>query len=286
MGAVIRSAVAEQSRIPRGYLHTGTRAVKACMDKAGLRYGLPGLMINTGIFTDKHVQEPSFASLLQGRGQKGRGDTLHGTFSFDLHSGGGGFLPAIQIIDGFLDSGKVENGMVVAGDYIHRSEVHEHYRYRSHGAAVFLEKGEPGEGFVRFDQHAYTRYMNTYKSYTKNINGALKTIIDQSDKYLESCIDCAARSIGAFLEEGELSWDQLDLVITSQDPPGFTAKLHELLPGNRIIVVKGNRRLYTAGVVFALEQAISSGLFSGSEKILFLTVGAGITVNLALYKKQ
>jgi hypothetical protein len=47
---------------------------------------------------------------------------------------------------------------------------------------------------------------------------------------------------------------------------------------------KGNKELQTAGPAFALKKTWDNNSFSSVKTILFLTVGSGISISLALYK--
>ena len=46
---------------------------------------------------------------------------------------------------------------------------------------------------------------------------------------------------------------------------------------------KGLGRVHTAGPVAAFEAATESGQLANARNVVFATVGAGITVGLALY---
>jgi 3-oxoacyl-[acyl-carrier-protein] synthase III len=80
----------------------------------------------------------------------------------------------------------------------------------------------------------------------------------------------------------------IDLVLPSQLPDRFPDTLGRRLelPGDRIARVgEGLRGVHTAGPVAALEAAERSGLLAEAEHVLFVAVGAGISVGMALYRR-
>jgi 3-oxoacyl-[acyl-carrier-protein] synthase-3 len=281
MGASIETVTSAASRMPRGYLRTGSKAIMRCLDQSSIAPENIGMIINTGVYPDRFIQEPAFSTLLQGK-QKALQHPLNQTFSFDLH-GGDGMIMAMRILDGFLESEKISGGIVVAGDSIKGKNLSGQFRYDSYAGAVVLAGYEKRCGFVAFHQDAYPEYLESFSSLTKNVDGNLLTVINQSDKYLEQCVGCAEISTNRFLRKVTLRLSDIDLIITSQDPPGLPDRLDGLFLGERVVLVNGKKQLYSAGLVFALEQAIKKGRFINARNILFLTVGAGIMVNLALY---
>ena len=79
----------------------------------------------------------------------------------------------------------------------------------------------------------------------------------------------------------------IDLVISSQSPAGFTTEL-DMFFGSEGKVVAANSvlkgELHTAGPAFALRRAWDDGSFERAGNILFVTVGSGISNAVALYK--
>jgi 3-oxoacyl-[acyl-carrier-protein] synthase III len=104
---------------------------------------------------------------------------------------------------------------------------------------------------------------------------------------MSRCVDCAQKALENFMREQNLNVKDMDLVITSQSPPGFTKKFMVRMGIRKSRMVDVTERygdLHTAGPAAALEEAIENGTFAKTRNILFVTVGAGITVSMALYK--
>ncbi|MEN8230338.1 MAG: hypothetical protein ABFS38_19405 [Bacteroidota bacterium] len=284
MGSIIHRVATAGDQLGRGYMHTGSKAIKRCVSVAGIDPNLVGMLINTGVYTDDYIQEPAFSALLQGKTKMGSSPGPGGMLSYDLHVGGGGMIMAFRILNGYLQSGRIESGLVVAGDTVPEDSKQEGHQCSEGAGAVLLVKGEPDMGFKRFKQDTYSQYSRDFNSYTNYIDGDLKTFINQSDKYLEHCIICVKESVSHFLLDEQLQVNDIDLIISSQSPVGFAVKIDQLYGESGIVVIEGERELYSAGIAFALESAMKSGQFSNAKRILFVSVGAGITVNLALYE--
>jgi 3-oxoacyl-[acyl-carrier-protein] synthase III len=274
MGISIINVIISGSRFKRSYLFSGAKVIKKGIRSDPDIPVRPGMIINTGVYPDKYIQEPAFASLLLGRQKVISDENNSDTFSFDLHEGGGGLIMALRILKGFLESKKIDSGLVVAGDHLKHA----------HAGAIFLSNSTEIAGFSRFHQEIYVEYQDEYRSYTRYLNGELKLVIDQSDKYIDNCQRCAEKSLTKFLDTLGLSLIDIDLFITSQSPFDFAPRINETIGGNRVEVIKNSRHLNSAGMIFALNQAIESGRFKQARIILFMTVGPGITIDMALYE--
>jgi 3-oxoacyl-[acyl-carrier-protein] synthase III len=94
-------------------------------------------------------------------------------------------------------------------------------------------------------------------------------------------------SLSNFLNESGFLINDIDLIIPSQSPDGFVNKIRSSTGMNdKIIEVlkTGNRVLHTAGPAFALKKVWDDNRFKTSKRIIFLTVGSGINVSVALYE--
>lgn len=267
-----------------GYLHAGSKAIKQCLVKAGIALDEVGMLINSGVYPDKHIQEPAFASMLQGKQYSKRVPDTGRTFSFDLHIGGGSLLMAFRIITGFIESGKIGKGMVVAGDAEPLRGQSSGYFFSDEAVAILLEKGRSGEGFVGFCHGSFPANIHEYSSVTDYGSEGLYLHIKQKDIFLESCLSHSGELIGDFLKKEDLTLEEIDLVIPSQHPVDFARGLTRFFPEEKLVILDGDEILYSAGPGIALENALSDQRFKEAAYILFISAGAGISVNLALYR--
>lgn len=291
MGTIIRYVAIEKPFFRKRILPLIVRSAKRCLKKSGIFAEHVGVLVNTSIYSENHLREPALATLIQKKIQffpfkripvKASSGKM---FSFDLHSGGGGVIAAIQLIDGFLKSGEIQNGLVVAGDVKPVSGHTENFNY-SPGAASLLLSNEAGnKGFECFRTDTYSEFINDLESLTSWDSGKFRFEIQQKKEFLSNCVSCAITSIHRFFEEKKLDWKQIDLVITSQNPMGFNSMFKkEAGLKNEIVAINGNDIFYSAGVLFSLNKVFYTQRFKQAKSILFVTVGAGITVSLSLYK--
>jgi 3-oxoacyl-[acyl-carrier-protein] synthase III len=74
-------------------------------------------------------------------------------------------------------------------------------------------------------------------------------------------------------------------VITSQNPAGFISQFKkETGIKNKVAEVNENSNFYSAGLFFSLNKVFKNHRFTKAKNILFVTVGAGISVSIALYR--
>lgn len=284
-----------------GSIKLSARAAKLCLKDSGIDPSDLGILINTGVYRYKNTGEPAIAALIQKKIGANSSDMISSainndiaksTFSFDLNNGGCGWLTGIQIIDGFLQTGEINYGMVVTGDSEPFRGLSENYIYESASAAVILSKSQNSIGFSVFRSYSFPENSEELisKTYFGNMKGkwGKRNILSvrQKETYLDLCLDCAERSLNEFLDETGIALDEIDLIISSQSPAGFISGLKNRTGiDDRLIDITrtGNMEFHTAGPALALKKAWTENRFQTSKKIIFLSVGSGISVNVALY---
>lgn len=275
MGAIVKTVAASECDSGASYTDLGAEVLSHCLDK-GLGEGkVLDLLIHAGIYPEGHMHEPASAALIQGRLSHSHREKLSATFSFDLHNGGGGSLVAMRVLNGFIESGKIHHGVVIAGDSRPQG---------CQAGALVIGKGAPGEGFRAFAQDSYTRYSGEYSSYSNYTGKELKTTIYEKDSYLDHCLNCAKQSVDAFLSGLGLDVEAINLMVPCQNPAGFVSGLADLYGGEKLIKLNSKDSCYSAGLILALARAFSKGVLKTREKLLFVQVGPGIIVDLALYE--
>jgi 3-oxoacyl-[acyl-carrier-protein] synthase III len=291
MGTIIKSVAVAKPIFRNKILPLAVNSVKCCLKKSGIDIEHVGMLVNTSIYSENHLREPALAALIQKKIQsnpfrkKFLSKNLEKMFSFDLHGGGGAVIAAFQLIDGFIQTDEIQNGLVVGGDVKPVYGYTENFNYSSGAAAVLLSKIDGNKGFVHFRTDTYPEFINDIRSSTNWDSGKFRFGIHQSKDFLNNCVSCALISIREFFKEKEISWEQVDLVITSQIPIGFTNLLKQQVGlSNKVVDFNGNSGFYSAGLLFSLNGVFRDTKFASAKNVLFLTVGAGITVSLSLYK--
>lgn len=275
-------------------IELSVKAASRCLSDAGIDPLDLGLLINTGVYRYKNIGEPSIASLIQKKifYKKLPDDNSENTFSFDLNNGGCGWLTGIQLIRESIINGKISCGLVVTGDSEPFRGLSQGFKFQPAAAALLLSLSKDPRGFTLFRSYTFSDHnleliSHTYYGHLKwKRNGSNILLVRQKESYLDLCADCAAGSLLDFLDGSGLSLNDIDLIIPSQSPEGFVNKIRDRTGiSDKIVEVneKGNRWLHTAGPAFALKKVWDDNRFKTSERVIFLTVGSGINVSVALY---
>jgi 3-oxoacyl-[acyl-carrier-protein] synthase III len=188
--------------------------------------------------------------------------------------------------------------MVVASDSDPDPGVSVGFPFPHAGGALLLDSGDNGEGFCEFHFENFPEFEDLFVSavswrqgrrgWLPGSSGGHVLEVKEQEGYRAACIDRAAAATRQFLIGVGLSVEQLDLVVPSQFPLGFPDELAEQLgvkPDRLARVPWEFEGAHTAGPLAALEAAVRNGRFEEAEHTLFVTVGAGVTVGLALYRQ-
>ncbi len=303
MGTRIEAVAAAHARrgpFGQGALKLADEAARACLARAHREAGDIDLLINAGIYREDNLLEPALAAMIQedigaNPGHPPRAGA-HGTFSFDVANGGCGVLTALELLDGFVRSGTIRTGVVVASDAGPGKS--ESFPLPAVGGALLVRPASDPEGFVDFAFETFAEAGGTFESAITwqekkrhlplSRPGKNVLAVAQGAGYECRVIECAEEATRRFLARHQLETESIDLTIFSQSPVGFADGLAARLgvaPGCVAHVADEFRGAHTAGPIVALDAAIASGQFAAAKTILFATVGAGIVVALALYRK-
>ncbi|MDQ5987853.1 MAG: 3-oxoacyl-[acyl-carrier-protein] synthase 3 [Syntrophus sp. SKADARSKE-3] len=291
MGTKIKSVnIAHEGFFRRGSVELESKAAEECLKSGGVDPSDIGILINTGVYRDRHLVEPAMSSFIQKNiGANVSGGGKRSTFSFDLTNGGGGMLTGIMVADGFLQSGLTNCAMVVAGDAESVPGLSDGYDYDPAASAVLLVPGEDGEGFIAFRTVTDTRYLDAawgrmiWQGEKKKQNWL---VLRSDPDYAVKCANSAMTTLEAFLTDMDMALTDIDLLIPSQDPRGWLVEMRKRTGlGEKIVDVTATYgNVHTAGLGMALYRAEVEGRFARKRNVVFLTVGAGITVTVALYR--
>jgi len=284
----------------KGALRLADDAARACLARAQCQAGNIDILINAGIYRDGNLVEPALASMIQEDIGANPGHPprpgVHGTFSFDIANGGCGVLTALELLDGFVRSGTIQTGLVVASDADPGQS--ESFPFPAVGGAMLVRSAGDAEGFVDFAFETFEEADGPFESaiswHAKEHHlpfsrpGKNVLTVKQGNGYARRAIECAEEATRRFLARHELTVGSVDLAIFSQSPFGFADGLAARLglADGRVARVAGVLQgAHTAGPIAALDAALESGQFAAARTILFTTVGAGIVVGLALYRQ-
>lgn len=276
----------------KDYISCAVKAAQHCLNEKYEKKVPVGMLLSTAIFRDKHIVEPALSALILGDLIKkpvlrnsSFAKSLNKVIAFDVNNSACGTIQAIQIMDSYMRSGKIESGLVVAGDSAGMTGITNNYSFASGAAAILLSKGNKDQGFARFQTDTYHEYHQDSVSYSYFDNGKLMLTRKDKSGFLEHAVECASRSLEKFLDSENITPKDIDLLITSQHPVGFANQLcNKFGFKDKTAQPIANQKLYhTAAPLFALHSVFNTPRFTTAKNILFITVGAGITTSIALY---
>jgi 3-oxoacyl-[acyl-carrier-protein] synthase-3 len=302
MGTIIEAsatatAAEHQRSLTGGALELADAAASSCLARADRGAHELDLLINAGVFHDKILSEPAFASLIQedigaNLAQAQAAGPAHGTFSFDVYNGACGLLTGIHVVDGLLASGTVNLGMVVASDMDPEPGISEGFSFPGVGGAVLLSSDDSRAGFTAFRFATFPDFAELFTSYvdwrddTRHGlagNGRNILTVEIAGSYLTRALQCAESTVNELAAAQGLDLDEIDLLVATASVPGFADGLATRLgvSAERVAWLPEDLEgTHTAAPAVALE----SGGLAAARTTLFVSAGAGITVAVALYR--
>src|ERR1022692_799022 len=274
MGTIIEAsatatASAHQRSLTLGALELADPAARSCLERAGRTAEELDLLINAGVFHDRILSEPAFASLIQediGANLGHPAAAGHGTFSFDVYNGACGLLTGIHLIDAMLESGTVELGMVVASDMDPEPGVSEGFTFPGVGGAVLLSADNSRAGFTAFQFATFPEFAELLQSYVDWHDDArhglaghgrntLTVEIDES--YAARALECAESTVRNLAGARALDLGEVDLLVATASVPAFAVGLAARLGVSAELVASpadGLAGALTAAPAVALES--------------------------------
>ena len=297
MGTIIEAsatATAHHRPFAPGALKLADAAARLCLERAERTAEEVDLLINAGVYHDKSVNEPAFASLIQediGANPDHPPGAGHGTFSFDVSNGACGVLTGIHVVDGLLASGTVQLGMVVASDMDPEPGVSEGFGFPAVGGAVLLSANDSRAGFTAFRFATFPEFAELFQSYVDWQEDARRGLhhgrniltVEIAESYADRALECAESTARELAAAQALDPGEVDLLIATGSVPGFADGLARRLGVSAERVASpadGLADAHTAAPAVALESAA----LATSRTTLFTSAGAGITVAAALYR--
>ncbi len=295
MGSKIEIVKIAQPRLyyRQGYISCAVKAALDCI-KGNPSKEQIGVMISTAIYRDNHIVEPALASLILGSiTQKNilKNKLPHGILdnliTFDMNNGTCGLIQAIQLVDTYIQNGNIKRGMIIAGDSCNNDGNKSNFPFSDGAAAIILTTGSRDHGFCGFHTDSYPQYKDDFIGISQNKNKKTHLTIMEESQFLEHAVTCTLTSLDKFLEKKKMKLSDIDLVLTSHNPVGLISQIRDKTKlGDKVIHLEPKlSNFHTATPLFALEKIIKLDEYKLAKNILFISVGSGITVSLALYKQ-
>jgi 3-oxoacyl-[acyl-carrier-protein] synthase III len=287
--------------MPRWHIHPSARkladaASREAIDRAGLNPGEVDLLLNTGIYHDRNLGEPALAALIQedvgmnpeDPSARRAGAGAHGTFSFDIANGGCGVLTALEIADGFLQSGTIRHALVVASDSDPGHRMAPDFPFSARGAAIACHWEEGAGGLLGFRWERSSDPSETFRSHVGFEEGRNRLRVEQNSEFGALAAALAAKAVASLLADHGLEPIDVDLVVANPLTAAFLKGLsnHSGLDLNKVIQVDGADQVHTAAPIVALAAAEQRGILHKAHNVLIVSAGAGIVAGSALLARQ
>jgi 3-oxoacyl-[acyl-carrier-protein] synthase III len=266
-------------------------ASREAIERAGLKPGQVDLLLNTGIYHDRNLGEPALAALIQEdlgmnpddpQSPRMSGGT-HGTFSFDIANGGCGVLTALEVADGFLQSGSIHHALVVASDSDPRHRMAPDFPFSARGAAIACHWEDGPGGLLGFRWETSSDLSESFRSHVGFEEGRNRLRVEQSPDFGALAAAWAAKAAASLLADNGVESGDVDLVVANPLTVTFLHGLSDHLGVDidRFVQVDGAEHVHTAAPIVALAAARQRGLYE-ARTVLIVSAGAGIVAGAAL----
>ncbi len=295
MGTIIKaSGISTDENIHSSVEHAYI-AAENCLTDNNIDRNEIDVVINTGVFRDYNLFEPSVAILIQRKLgiSTGYSSERH-VLSFDLMNGACGFLYAAQAADSIFKSTHMRKALLVSSDsHPSRQRVAE-FPYAHAGAAMVLEFDETSDrGFESFQFKTDREGVAGVEAYmdTKmhGLKGRESLEIQVDENYPELLKSFAVKSIEEYLSSLHLSESELKglMLLSNQSSDEFTKSISGSIASYKGAGEGSERKhgeIHSSSLNVAYHNAFRKGLIKENDKILFNAAGAGLTAATVLYK--
>lgn len=274
--------------LPLGSIQHAVAAARECLGISRHQTHEIDFLINAGVYRDEHISEPAMATFIQNELDLNTDLAGKTTFSLDLINGATGMLSAIEVIAAVIESGAAKVGLVVSSDANTDREPDPSYTYQPSGSAVLLDSSpEPGQGFSTFRFKTFNQYADLYQGIISYREKGGKCFIAKQEGLEEAYLDCSTQVFNELLQAEGISADDIDLLFPTQVSEPFLRNLPDKLgiPIEKVVNILPliQDDTLTTSPFIAFDNAVKNGLLNTGSKVVFLTVGSGITVGTALY---
>lgn len=270
-----------------GSLDLAERAARRCLVRSPYPRQEVQLLINAGIYRDRHQYEPAMASLIQDRLRLHRTLDRGRVFSFDLLNGGCGVLSALQILDSMIRTQRIRLGMVVSSERNGDRDRDPDFDVSPSGVALMVDASPTSaQGFGGFVVETLDAYGDCYRSDLDLTVPRGRVVVRRDLEALQRAfLDGSADAIRTLLQRESLRPEEIDRFILPSVAPGFAADLAVRLgvSAARMLAPRQPSNTLTTSTFLSLHQANAASRGAAGQKSVLLSVAAGVTVGCAVY---
>ena len=270
-----------------GSLKHAVRAGKACLEGSHHAARDVGLLINAGVYRDKHYAEPAFACFIQHKLDINVEFQGRQTLSFDLQCGGCGLLSAVHVTATMIQAGSARVGMAIASETNSDRRPDPSWTIQPSGAALLLDVSPQVEsGFGAFAFRTDDAELDRYRSSVVLDRKHGRLVLRKGEGLEPIWLRQAREVFEALLDAEGLTADEIDLVVPAQLSPSFVAALPGALGLTTDRVLDLTAELgdtLTTSWALALHRARERGAFVAGRRIAILAFGSGMTAGGTIY---
>jgi len=271
----------------RGSLVHATRAGRSCLERSHYHPEDVAVMINAGVYRDRHYAEPAFACFIQDK--LGINTEFQGrqTLSFDLQNGGCGLLSAAHVVSNMIQGGLARVGMIIASEANADRRPDPTWCYQASGAAAILDVAPSASvGFGPFAFRTFDAHLDQYSACVSLAQKGGKLLLRKDAAVEQSYLQAAPVVWRELLAQDGSDAGSIDLLIPAQISTPFLDGLADALGFPRAKVVDLTRRCgdtLSTSWLLALAHARETGLAREGTRAVIMAFGSGITVGAARY---
>ncbi|MDY7082051.1 MAG: 3-oxoacyl-[acyl-carrier-protein] synthase III C-terminal domain-containing protein [Halobacteria archaeon] len=274
------------------------RAGEECIQNSRIDKSDVELLINTSIFREDNIVEPSMATLIQKEMElnldpMNEGETYESpTFVLDLMNGANGFLNAAKVAEGMIKSGRVDNVLVVGGESHPSGEEKDDFPYSHSGAAaLFVPSG--GENRRGFGSYSFGMPGSELDEAMSGLDlsqhggkGRDMIEVERPDNFEEKLRRRMVDKIEDYLDAESLETDDIDGLIVNQPEAGFARSVAEgagIDPSAAVDTYGEYGDTNSASPFIGYHEGIERGVFGDGDRILFVTGTIGLSLACGHY---
>lgn len=252
------------------------------------------LLIFSGVYRDEFICEPAIAALIAGN-IKMRSDNYRNStnsFALDVMNGALGFLNSIDAGCSAINSGKVQNALILAAEIENNKETlpDRLLGIEETASGVLLRKAKEGEqGFSDIVFEKYTDAIDKWVVSSTWMEGTGTTVLhpELDEKAEDVFIDCIVQTLEKHENIKQLLNDgKITKIIPQQISESFILRLSQAMGLSKdlfVDVTKDRKDLFTSSIAYGMEQMKEDGQGKPGDIALIIGVGSGVQVGCALY---
>jgi 3-oxoacyl-[acyl-carrier-protein] synthase III len=294
MGTVIRNASLSLSNDDDSIssLRNAASAINKCLEESGTQKEDVAYLVNIGLYNDKNLYEPSYASLIQMKSGINLDPDLSDagskrTFSFDLTNGSCGFLNAVQVLDTFLSAN--ERAIIISSNNHPSEEKDIYFPFCRIGSAVLIEKKSNGKGFRNFfhDSDNNNCGISSYVDiYNHGPDGRKNISFTIPENYHDTLAEFTVKKLNEYIAANSIDTSKTKLFM-SQPSEEFLRTVIDKTGFPEASVLKiyeeyGDAHSSIVGLLFSKAKA--NGFIRAGDILLVVAAGSGLTVAISTYE--